>query len=91
MMIYLIEMHLAAKEAAAFERYAATQGQGGAWYWRFYAAHIVNILWHEMLRVLVCQQRGHDWEDTGSWAGPDSGGEDLTCRRCGSHYRHVYY
>ena len=58
---------------------------------RFYLGALAEILWIEAKRVLICNRRGHDLEDTGSYAGPDSGAEDLTCKRCGFHFRHVYY
>lgn len=47
-----------------------------------YLSRIVEVTW--------CRWFGHDIED-GSWAGPDSGGEDMTCRRCGWHFHHIYY
>lgn len=61
------------------------------WLSRFYLAHLIEILWLEFLRVMICGKWGHDLEDTGSWANGDSGGEDMTCRRCGFHFHHTYY
>lgn len=61
------------------------------WWRRRYLSHLLDILWVEALRVLVCEQFGHAFEDTGSWGGPESGGEDMTCKRCGFHFHHTYY
>jgi hypothetical protein len=61
------------------------------WLERFYLTNLLAILRSEFMRVVVCGYLDHDFEDTGSWGGPESGGEDLTCRRCGFHVHHIYY
>lgn len=39
----------------------------------------------------ICRWFGHDLYDSGSYATPDSGADDLTCGRCGYNFHHIYY
>jgi hypothetical protein len=98
---WLKAIHESCKEGAAYERYVQDAQTGWKvelpesplkkWAYRFYVTHLAEIIWSEALRVIVCNHKGHDLEDTGSWGGPESGGEDMTCRRCGFHFHHTYY
>jgi len=40
---------------------------------------------------LICSYRGHNTEDDGSYATPDSGADHLRCSRCGKSWSHTYY
>ena len=60
-------------------------------YWGLVFAEVVRILYLEALDRTICRWKGHDWYDSGSYATPDSGADDLTCRRCGYSFHHIYY
>ena len=40
---------------------------------------------------LICDRIGHDLDDDGSYANPDSGGEGWYCLRCGKSWWIQYY
>ena len=45
---------------------------------------------HYTMRA-VCRLFGHGEMIDDGWATPDSGGECLTCSRCGYTWKHIYY
>ncbi len=47
-------------------------------------------LWHPVARW-ACRRWGHNIEDNGSYAGPDSGADHMVCVRCDEHFSHIYY
>lgn len=49
-----------------------------------------NILWSKLMFNTLCKIKGCDIQMNG-WFGPDSGGEDWWCNRCGRGGRHIYY
>lgn len=91
------QLHEHAKEMALFEREMQATCPGWeeecskwevftSWFYKFY-------LWNLLRAVLVemtCRIYGHDCEDNSS-IGPECGIEDVSCRRCGDGFRHIYY
>ena len=56
-------------------------------------AHVFGFahLWLvETIKIMICKYKGHDWEDN-SWGGPESGGIDISCKRCGENYHEIFY
>ena len=52
-----------------------------------------TIKWHLYNRVIgriICKYSSHVLIDN-SYAGPDSGVEDMSCTRCGWSFDHIYY
>lgn len=43
-----------------------------------------------VLGLFICRARGHAWEVHG-YAGPESGGEEWECTRCGEYGSVTYY
>ena len=58
-------------------------GERILWFLGYY-----EVAWR--VATLICKYFGHDTEDNSS-IGPDHGIEDISCRRCGWGFRHVYY
>lgn len=49
------------------------------------------IYWLRQLKLIYpCWRKGHNLEEDG-WAGPDSGGISIHCKRCGWSYQHILY
>jgi hypothetical protein len=59
--------------------------------YRWPVYHVVSYAWNVHIMATVCRWRGHVYEDSGSWGNPESGGIDLTCRRCGHNIHNVFY
>ena len=51
----------------------------------------ITYWYYQLIAATICRWYGHDMEDTGSYAGPESGCEDFTCRRCHWNFTHIYY
>ena len=55
---------------------------------------VKGIIWvlyqWSRLSTTICLMRGHKWE-CDSYAGCDSGWEDISCERCGEHHHITYY
>jgi len=51
---------------------------------------IFGRVYSRALEAIVCQTKGHDWEDT-SFGGPDRGWESGHCNRCGWGFHHTMY
>jgi hypothetical protein len=44
-----------------------------------------------IVRAALCDLFGHHYEDSGSYATPDSGAEHFECSRCHHSFHHIYY
>jgi hypothetical protein len=55
---------------------------------RMDAAHDTWLQWLSTAEMAVCE---HEWEDAGSYAGPDTGYDSHQCRKCGLTFEHTYY
>lgn len=59
-----------------------------------YIARIWSFFRYEIsgyVSSLYCKYAGHDIEDAGSYATPESGADHLRCKRCGESWYHQYY
>ena len=55
---------------------------------------ICEFLWlniKEWCLGLRCKIKGHDMQDDGSYAGPNSGVDSYCCSRCGYSWTHTHY
>lgn len=61
---------------------------GNFWLW------LPGALWWNFTQFflsLICRVKGHRIELVSSWAGPESGGEEFSCSRCGESFGVTYY
>ena len=89
MLSALRTMHLEIRQEAGIIQ-AETHFQGDvAPYWVCYILATQNYIYNRFAS-LVCRVRGHNWQDCGSYAGPESGREVFYCTRCSKSHTHTY-
>jgi hypothetical protein len=59
-------------------------------HWVYVGKALYYVVKHHLLEM-VCNRKGHIYEDVGSYAGPEGACEHLQCSRCGHSWSHRYF
>ena len=73
------------------ERAFSYHGDGYEISWVRGLARVISTRARWTITWARCATKGHPPTEDRSWAGPESGGEDLRCKCGTNHFHHTYY